>query len=71
MLKRIIVTGIVSSLFATALNTWMRRVAARKHEQEIDVQRWEDEGGHSGAVEPLERALGRRAPPPSALNKAT
>ena len=51
MLKRIIVTGILSSLFATALNTWMRRVAARKREQEIDVQRWEDEGGHSSAVE--------------------
>lgn len=45
MLKKIIVTAIVSSLIARGLGALLQRAGARKREQEIDVQRWEDEGG--------------------------
>lgn len=56
MLKRIVITGIVSSLFAKGLKAWTRRAAARTQEQELDVQRWEDEGGHAAAADAVDRA---------------
>jgi cobalamin biosynthesis protein CbiG len=61
MLKRIIITAIVSGLCAKALNTWTRRAAAQRLQQEVDVQRWEDEGGHSGAADAADRTQGAQA----------
>ena len=49
MLKKILIATSLS-LVAKGLNELLRRVAARRREQQTDVERWEDEGGHPAGM---------------------
>ncbi len=49
MLKKILIATSLS-LVAKGLNELLRRVAARRRQQQADVERWEDEGGHPAGM---------------------
>lgn len=59
MLKRILIAAIVSGAVAKGFS--MQRAVAREREQDIDVQRWEDEGGHAACADAAERRTAARA----------